>query len=177
MTGKDWIVIQVIISDFDGCILKEKGNHIEAMVSKTIIEMNKQIPVIIVTARATAKSIKEAKEMLLKAELSHIPIFFRDMNVHDNSPSGLIAYKGSSSVSLSPIPIIGTTCSWDNDVIIEAYHLTNVRHIIRIRWEESVHIPVQSHVINVEEDNLGEVWCEIKKYVEMMGDLHELRRA
>lgn len=170
-------MIQVIISDFDGCILKEKENHIDAMVSKTIIEMNKQIPVKIVTARATDKSMKEAKEMLLKAGLSHIPIFFRDMNVHDNSPTGLIAYKASMITSLSQehiVPVIGIG---DNETDDEAYHLTNVRHIIRIRWEESVHIPVQSHVINVEEDNLGEVWCEIKKYVEKMGDLHELRRA
>ena len=54
---------------------EREGNHIDAMVSKTIIEMNKQIPVKIVTARATDKSMKEAKEMLLKAGLSHIPIF------------------------------------------------------------------------------------------------------
>ena len=84
------------------------------------------------------------------------------MNVHDNSPSGLIAYKASMITSLSQehiVPVIGIG---DNETDDEAYHLTNVRHIIRIRWEESVHIPVQSHVINVEEDNLGEVWCEIK---------------
>lgn len=171
------VVDPLIISDFDGCIVKEKGSHIDNVVSQTLSELNKEVQIIIVTARATEKSKREAREMLRNADLGHIPVFFRDLNVYDNSPTGLMSYKAHIIKSFCRnrfIPIIGIG---DNETDDRAYYLANVRHVVRIRWGDSVAIHPQSRIIEVKESNLGVVWSEIYNYFERIGRLHGLKQT
>jgi hypothetical protein len=168
---------KVLIADFDGCIIQEKCDRIERPVSQCIIQINNRIPVMIVTARATPKSIGEAIKMLAAAELSHLPIFFRDVNLFDNSPDGLIAYKANVIQSITAkqlIPIFGIG---DNATDDQAYKRSHVEHIIRIRWGEALDVLSGSHVIDIKANNLALAWEQISTYIEGVDIQNEHRRA
>lgn len=158
----------VIISDFDGCIVQDKAIFINSIVSRIINKMNAIIPVVIVTARATEKSKVEALQLLKSADLSHIPVFFRDMKEYDHSPSGLISFKSDciKSMSLLKRPIIGIG---DNDTDDEAYRLARVNHVVRIQWDDQENRSDLTYVIHVRNNNLADVWIQIINYLERIG--------
>lgn len=154
-----------VVTDYDGCLIRKHepaDAPILDQIARILRSIQSRIPVIIVSARASKRAIESAQQALFQANLAHVPFLYRNMEIHDNSPAGVVTAKESAIRDYmeihGAIPLLGIG---DEDTDVQVYrqhHMT----IVRLDWAAgAVNTQEAAYYYPVTSKNFLSIWDRI----------------
>ncbi|MGE5571463.1 MAG: hypothetical protein ACM3ZU_00375 [Bacteroidota bacterium] len=154
----------LVVTDFDGCLVTKGADLIAPEVAQRIKRINDIVPVIIVTARASARAVSAAAAALDQVSLGAVPFFHRDMNLYDNSSHGIISAKVAAIQQYVERhglePAIGIGDESDDEVVYRMLGMIPFRVIWGTPDAVRLSTPAE-YCYTVSEDGLPELWDRI----------------
>lgn len=91
--------LPALVLDYDDTVAQEH-RKLDSEVGQTLTRLGEHFAIVILSARATDKSIAGLHEELQRCELGGLTVFTRNMSEFDNSPGSLFSYKTAAMCEL-----------------------------------------------------------------------------
>ncbi|HLF27505.1 MAG TPA: hypothetical protein VJG32_14315 [Anaerolineae bacterium] len=155
----------LLVTDFDGCLVAEDDKTAHAIhptVAAMLKCIDRRAPVIIVTARASAKAVTAARTALRQAGLAHMPFLHRDMTLHDHSAEGIISAKVQAIEGYAAEHNLKPWAGIGDGLIDERVYQRLAMTIVRFAWRpDGAPDSAAQLLYAVDAERLPDVWRNV----------------
>lgn len=155
----------LVVTDFDGCLVAENDKSVDAIhpaVADAVRHIDRRLPVIVVSARASDKAVAAARAALRQAGLAHIPFLCRDMARHDNSAQGIISAKVEAIEAYAAAHQLKPWIGIGDEAVDESVYQRLAMTIVRFAWPSARALrSAAGQVYDVDADRLPDAWRSV----------------